>query len=91
MNKLITIIEMIVFYIIGNILFNIIFSLTEVMFAKLLLFDINFFAIFKSNLFNNLKLYTIIYFVVTIIYYGINIYLIRKFNKKLKRRKKNEK
>lgn len=91
MNKLITIIEMIVFYIIGNILFNIIFSLTEVMFAKLLLFDINFFEIFKSNLFNNLKLYTIIYFVVTIIYYGINIYLIRKFNKKLKRRKKNEK
>lgn len=91
MNKLITIIEMIVLYIVGNILFNIIFSLTEVMFAKLLLFDINFFEILKSNLFNNLRLYTIIYFIVTIIYYGINIYLIRKFNEKLKRRKKNEK
>ena len=46
MNKLSTIIEIIVFYIIGNILFNTIFSLTEVIIAKILLFNMNFFEVF---------------------------------------------
>lgn len=91
MNKLSTIIEIIVFYIIGNILFNTIFSLTEVIIAKILLFNMNFFEVFESNIFNNLKLYTVLYFIILVVYYGINIFLIRKLNKKLKRRKENEK
>lgn len=85
MNKLSTIIEIIVFYIIGNILFNTIFSLTEVIIAKILLFNMNFFEVFESNIFNNLKLYTVLYFIILVVYYGINIFLIRKLNKKLKR------
>ena len=91
MNKLSTIIEIIVFYIIGNILFNTIFSLTEVIIAKILLFNMNFFEVFESNIFNNLKLYTVLYFIILVVYYVINIFLIRKLNKKLKRRKENEK
>lgn len=91
MNKLSTIIEIIVFYIIGNILFNTIFSLAEVIIAKILLFNMNFFEVFESNIFNNLKLYTVLYFIILVVYYGINICLIRKLNKKLKRRKENEK
>lgn len=46
---------------------------------------------FKINIFENLKLYSVIYIIIIFIYYGINIYLIKKLNKKLKRRKVNEK
>ena len=91
MKKIINAIEIIVLYIVGYILFNIVFSTTEIIIAKILSFEMNFFQIFKINIFENLKLYSVIYIIIIFIYYGINIYLIKKLNKKLKRRKETEK
>ena len=56
MKKIINSIEIIVLYIVGYILFNIVFSTTEIIIAKILSFEMNFFQIFKINIFENFKL-----------------------------------
>lgn len=90
MKKIITLLDLLVFYFIGNILFNIVFSITEVLIAKALSLNLNFFNVFINNTSNNFILYTTIYFLVIICFYFINLLTVKALNKKLKRRKTNE-
>lgn len=91
MKKMIMIFKLLLFYIIGNIVFNVVFSITEMIVANILSLQINFFDIYMKNVINNLILYSSLYFIIMITIYSINWYLVKELNKKLKRRKKNEK
>lgn len=79
------------YYLIGNLLFNTIFTITEVVFANILSLHITFFDIFVKNIYYNLYLYTVLYFIIISIFYGINIYIVKELNKRLKRGEKSEK
>ena len=72
MKKIITLLDLLVFYFIGNILFNIVFSITEVLIAKALSLNLNFFNVFINNTSNNFILYTTIFF-------SNNMFLFYKF------------
>ena len=54
------------YYLIGNLLFNTIFTITEVVFANILSLHITFFDIFVKNIYYNLYLYTVLYFIYII-------------------------
>lgn len=84
------IIDYILLYIIGNILFNLIFSLAEFIISFILSLKLNFGVILLKNITNNFAIFTIIFFIIIICMYLIDLSLINKLNKKLRGRKKNE-
>lgn len=90
MKRISTIFEILLFYFIGIFLFNIFFSITEVIIARTLSLKLNFFDIFINNIFINFTLYTTIYFLIIICFYFINLLTVKALNRKLKRRKTNE-
>lgn len=77
-------------YILGNLVFNLICSLTEMIGAKLLSFRVNFLTIFGDNVRSNIVLYTILHIVIMIGFYGINLYIVKVLNQKLKRGETSE-
>ena len=85
------IIRIIVYFILGYILFNIIISITKFTILKFYKLDENFISILLNALTDNLFIYTILFFMIII---GIFIYdksMVKKLNDKLKeRRNKNE-
>lgn len=91
MKKISAIFEILLFYLIGILIFNIFFSITEIFIARILSLNLNFLKIFISNFYSNLILYTNIYFILIICMYFANLSMVKTLNKKLKRRKTNEK
>lgn len=90
MKKISIIFELLLLYIFGNFLFNIIFSITEVIIANVLSLHISLIDIFIRNIIYNFTLYTILYVFILISYHYITLLLIKKLNGKLERRKKSE-
>lgn len=90
MKKISIIFELLLLYIFGNFLFNIIFSITEVIIANVLSLHISLIDIFIRNIIYNFTLYTILYVFILISYHYITLLLVKKLNGKLERRKKNE-
>lgn len=90
MKKVSIIFELLLLYILGNFLFNIIFSITEVIIANVLSLHISLIDIFIRNIIYNFTLYTILYVFILVSYHYITLLLVKKLNVKLERRKKNE-
>lgn len=85
------IVMLFIYYITGMIVFNLIYSITEIIIASVLSLQLNFFYIIVRNTFDNLILYTVIYFIVIGLVYCIDIYLVKKLNQKLQEKRwKNE-
>lgn len=84
------IIDYILLYVFGNILFNLIFSLAEFVVSCIFSLHLNFFIILVKNFTNNFILYTVLYFIIVLSLYFVDLHLINELNKKLKRGKTNE-
>lgn len=89
MKKINIIFELLLLYVFGCFLFNTIFSITEVIIASILSLNINLVNIFMRNL-NNIILYTLLYIFIVAIFRYISILLVKKLNRNLERRNKNE-
>lgn len=85
------VIDYILLYVIGNILFNLIFSLAEFVVSCILSLNLNFFIILIKNITNNFILYTVLFFIIVLGLYFVDLHLINELNKKLKMGKTNEK
>lgn len=85
MKKLIILSKLLMYYILGVLLFNLFFTITEVIIANILSLDIYFIDIYIKNIYNNYILYTILYFILLGISYCINICLVNKLNQKLRK------
>ncbi len=90
MKKINIIFELLLLYVFGCFLFNTIFSITEVIIASILSLNINLVNIFMRNLNNNIILYTLLYIFIVAIFRYISILLVKKLNRNLERRNKNE-
>ena len=84
-------IRIFIYYFIGNILFNLMLSITEVTITKYLSLHIGFIESYLKNTNYSFTFYNILFFMIIIVFYGINIYLVNELNKKLKRGVKVEK
>lgn len=94
MKRIILFLTLCFYYLLGNIIFNIIFSITEVIIVNNLGMKINFFDICTNNFLNSLSIYTILYIGIIIGVYLYNWISVKKLNEKLeilKRREKDEK
>ena len=88
MKKLIVLFKLIMSYIIGNILFNLVFSITEIIIADIFALKLDFLGIYIKNTINNLTLYTSIFLIIIILTHTTNLYIVKKLNEKMKRYKK---
>lgn len=83
------------YYIIGDVLFNIVYDITQMILLKKLGRNENIMLILKENFFDVIPLYTVIFCIILIVLIINNLMLTRKLNKQLKiimeRRNKDEK
>ena len=86
MKNLKNIFEYIVYYILGNIIFNLVLSLTELIFYRTLGAILDLYEIFITNMQNTIVIYTILYILVLIGNVIYNKKLINKLNITLKER-----
>lgn len=85
MKKLKCFIKILVYYIFGNVIFNLIFSITQIILINLLNGNENFINIFKDSLIHNLGIYTTLFILIYIIIIIYNMMLMKKLNEKLKK------
>lgn len=85
------VLKLILFGVLGYILFNIIVSLTEITILNYFGLKERIINIFKDNFVLNLSIYIITYFTMVISIYLYDKYIVKKLNDKLKKMRKGEK
>lgn len=98
MKKLVSLLQLALYYITGNLIFNIFFSITQLLILKSIStssLDMDFYYIFLESGKKSIGIYTFLYCVILLIYIFQTILSLRKLNKHLEklkeRRKENEK
>lgn len=98
MKRLIFLLQLTLYYIAGNLIFNIFFSITQLLILKSIStsrLNMDFYSIFLESVEKSIGIYTILYCVILLIYVFHTILSLRKLNKNLEklkeRRKENEK
>lgn len=90
MKRLLFLLRLCLYFLIGNIIFNVICTITEIIVVNNLGMSVEFVDIYIKNFIDNLFLYTIIYFAILILIYVYNTFSVKKLNKKLNKIRKGE-
>lgn len=83
MKKVLHILEYCLYFILGNFIFNFIFSITQTIILNILGSDGNFLIAYTESFYNNIVIYIILYFIILLIITIYNINITRKLNEKL--------
>ena len=90
MQKLLFFLKLCLYFLIGNIMFNVVCSITEIIVVHKLGMYVNFIDSYINNFMNNLFIYTIIYFAILILIRIYDIFSVKTLNTKLNKIKKEE-
>lgn len=85
MKKLSLVLKLFGYFLIGNVVFNVFFSLTETIIVNKLGMNIGFFSTYINNFKNSLWIYTVIYFMILTTIYMYDIFSVKELNKKLQK------
>lgn len=94
MRSVLSIVKYIGYFVIGKIIFDLIFSSTQIIILNVLGVQKSFLEIYISEFYNNLLIYSILFIIILFLNLIYNIVITKILNKKLnqiKESKKNEK
>lgn len=81
-------VKLLVYFIIGMLIFTAIVAVTEVLIVNNLGLNIKFLDSYKGNFLSSLQIYIILYFIILILNYICNVISVKKLNEKLDKIKK---
>lgn len=90
MTNLKKILKYIMYYILGNIIFNFSFSITQLIIYRFLGSILDIYIIFTENIKNTITIYTVLFVILLIVDILYNKYLVDKLNQVLDRGSCNE-
>ena len=88
MKKLLFFFKLCIYFVLGNIIFNTIYSITEVIIVNNLGMHVNFINSYINSFTNNIYIYTVIYFVILISIRTYDTFSIKILNKTLNKIRK---
>ena len=90
MKKLLFFLKLCLYFLIGNIIFNVVCSITEILVVNNLGMNLKFIDVYTNRYTNNLFIYTIIYFFILIAIRIYDMISVKILNKKLNKIRKEE-
>lgn len=90
MKKLLFFLKLCIYFGIGNIIFNVVCSITEVIVVNNLGMHVNFINSYINNFINNIYIYIIIYFVILILIRTYDTFSVKILNETLNKIRKGE-
>ncbi len=88
MKKLLFFLKLFIYFVLGNIIFNAVCSITEVIIVNNLGMHVNFINSYINSFTNNIYIYTVIYFVILISIRTYDTFSVKILNKTLNKIRK---
>ena len=90
MKRLLFFLQLCLYFLIGNIIFNVFCSITEIIIVNNLGMHTNFIDCYIRNTINNIYIFFILYIVILILIRLYDMYIVRVLNEKIKKIRKEE-